>query len=43
MQYQRVMAEEVVYTNRAKLFASRISGLVLIGGGLWLASLQKGK
>jgi homoserine/homoserine lactone efflux protein len=33
----------VVYTNRAKLFTSRISGLVLIGGGLWLASFQKGK
>jgi homoserine/homoserine lactone efflux protein len=30
-----------IYSNRAKFYTSRLSGLVLVGGGLWLASLQK--
>jgi homoserine/homoserine lactone efflux protein len=30
-----------IYSNRAKFYTSRISGLMLLGGGLWLASLQK--
>ena len=30
-----------IYSNRAKLYTSRFSGLVLVGGGLWLANLHK--
>jgi len=32
-----------IYSNKAKFYTSRFSGLVLMGGGLWLASLQKSK
>ena len=32
-----------IYSNKTKFYTSRFSGLVLIGGGLWLASLQKSK
>jgi len=32
---------KAIYSNRAKFYTSRLSGLVLVGGGLWLASLQK--
>ncbi|MBN0989660.1 LysE family translocator [Amphritea pacifica] len=30
-----------IYSNRVKFYTSRLSGLILAGGGLWLASLQK--
>jgi homoserine/homoserine lactone efflux protein len=30
-----------IYSNRAKFYTSRLSCLTLVGGGLWLASLQK--
>jgi homoserine/homoserine lactone efflux protein len=32
-----------IYSGKAKFYTSRFSGLVLIGGGMWLASLQKSK
>ncbi|WP_005224099.1 LysE family translocator [Marichromatium purpuratum] len=30
-----------IYSHRAKFYTSRLSGLILTGGGLWLSSLQK--
>ena len=35
------MGQRLLATNRARLYLGRASGVVLAGGGLWLASLKR--